>query len=103
MVGFSLLTMLVCLVHGPQFLREQGVSAPARHLAIGAGFVVVFAGLFAGLPADADPGEFPAGLLWSFRLSSMGTQLVFWTGLGVAIFGLLCERANRRTSNGSTA
>jgi predicted cobalt transporter CbtA len=48
-----------------------------------------------GLPATTDPGEFPAGLLWSFRLSSLGTQLVLWAGLGV-LFGLLCERANRR-------
>jgi len=42
-----------------------------------------------------DPGEFPAGLLWSFRLSSIGTQLVLWTALAV-VFGLLCERANRK-------
>jgi predicted cobalt transporter CbtA len=41
-----------------------------------------------------------AGLLCDFRLSSLGTQLVFWAGLGV-IFGLLCERANRRESLGS--
>jgi predicted cobalt transporter CbtA len=39
--------------------------------------------------------EMAAGLLWSFRLSSLGTQLVLWAVLGV-LFGLLCERANRR-------
>lgn len=38
--------------------------------------------------------EMAAGLLWSFRLSSLGTQLVLWAGLGV-LFGLLCDRANR--------
>jgi hypothetical protein len=36
----------------------------------------------------------PSGVLWSFQLSSLGTQLVLWTGSGV-VFGLLCERANR--------
>jgi len=51
-------------------------------------------GLFVALPAVTDLGEFPAGSLWSFRLSSLGTQLVLWTGSGV-VFGLLCERANR--------
>ena len=39
--------------------------------------------------------EMTAGLLWSFRLSSLGTQLVLCTGLGV-LFGFLCERVNRR-------
>ena len=63
--------------------------------AVGAGLVVVMAGLFAGLPAAADPGGFPAGLLWNFRLSALGTQIVLWTGLGV-VFGALCERANRK-------
>jgi hypothetical protein len=37
--------------------------------------------------------EMAAGLLWSFGLSSLGTQLVLWAGLGV-LFGLLCERVN---------
>src|SRR5215210_827910 len=36
-------------------------------------------GLFLALPAAMNSGEFPAGVLWSFRLSSLGTQLVLWT------------------------
>jgi Probable cobalt transporter subunit (CbtA) len=51
-------------------------------------------GLFIALPVAMDPGVFPSGVLWSFQLSSRGTQLVLWTGSGV-VFGLLCERANR--------
>lgn len=101
MVGISLLAILVCW-YTARGMREQGVSAPVRHLTIGAGLVAVFALSFIGLPATADPGEFPAGLLWSFRLSSIGTQLVLWTGLGVG-FGLLCERANRRAARKGTA
>ena len=66
-----------------------------RQAAVGAGFVVVVAGLFVRLPAPAEPGQFPAGLLWNFRLSSLGTQVELWTGLG-AVFGALCERANRK-------
>jgi predicted cobalt transporter CbtA len=64
-------------------------------MAVGLGLVAALIGLMLGLPASTDPGEFPAGLLWSFRLSSLGTQLVLWAGLGV-LFGLLCEQANRR-------
>jgi hypothetical protein len=48
-----------------------------------------------GLPAAADPGDFPAGLLWDYRIVSLGTLALLWTGLGV-FFGALCERANRK-------
>ena len=66
-----------------------------RHVAVGSGLLIVTGVLFVVLPASADPGEFPAGLLWEFRLSSLGSLLVFWAGLGV-FFGVLCERANRK-------
>lgn len=94
MVGLSLLAILAAW-YASGLLRERGVSTPVRQVVVGLGLVIIVTGLFVGLPATTDPGEFPAGLLWSFRLSSLGTQLVLWAGLGV-IFGLLCERANRR-------
>jgi predicted cobalt transporter CbtA len=94
MVGLSLLAILATW-YVSRLLRERGVSAPVRQMAVGLGLVTALIGLMLGLPATTDPGEFPAGLLWSFRLSSLGTQLVLWAGLGV-LFGLLCERANRR-------
>ncbi|MFC4531365.1 CbtA family protein [Sphaerisporangium dianthi] len=37
------------------------------------------------------PADFPAVLLWRFRLASIGTQVVLWSGLGLA-FGLLADR-----------
>ena len=98
-VALSLLVVLAAW-YAAKVLREQGTGAPARQLAVSLGVVVAVGILFLVLPAAPDPGEFPAGLLWDFRLSSLGTQLVLWTGLGVA-FGLLCERANRRESLGS--
>ena len=94
MVVLSLLAILAAW-YASRTLRERGASLPVRHVAVGAGLMVVVAGLFLGLPAAAEPGRFPAGLLWDFRLSSLGTQVVFWTGLG-AVFGSLCERANRK-------
>ena len=94
MVGLSLLAVLVAW-YASGLLRERGVSTPVRHVTVGLGLAAVVTALFVALPATADPGDFPAGLLWSFRLSSLGTQLVLWTGLGV-LFGALCERANRR-------
>lgn len=94
MVALSLLVILVAW-YAARELRARGTVAPVRQLVVGLGLVVALGVLFLALPAAPDPGEFPSGLLWSFRLSSLGTQLVFWAGLGVA-FGLLCERASRR-------
>ena len=94
MVVLTILAVLVAWQIA-RILRERKVAAPVRHLSVGLGLVLAVTVLFVGLPAAPDPGGFPAGLLWDFRLSSLGTQLVFWAGLGV-IFGLLCERANRK-------
>ncbi len=94
LVALSLLVVLGAW-YAARTLRERGVAASVRQLAVGLGIAVAVGLLFLVLPAGPDPGEFPAGLLWDFRLSSLGTQLVLWAGIGV-IFGLLCERANRR-------
>jgi hypothetical protein len=94
MVGLSLLAVLAAW-YASRLLRRRGVSTPMRHVTVGLGLATVVTALFLILPATAGPGHFPAGLLWSFRLSSLGTQLVLWTGLGV-LFGALCERAGRR-------
>jgi hypothetical protein len=95
MVALSLLVVLGAW-YAARILRERGgVGDPVRQLAVGLGVVVAVGVLFLVLPTGPDPGKFPAGLLWDFRLSSLGTQLVLWAGIGV-IFGLLCERANRR-------
>ena len=94
MVTLSLLIVLAAW-YAARALRVQGTYAPVRQLTVGLGVIVAVGVLFLALPAAPDPGDFPSSLLWNFRLSSLGTQLVFWTGLGV-IFGLFCERANRR-------
>jgi len=35
---------------------------------------------------DEVPADFPAGILWNFRLASLGSQLLLWTTIGV-LFG----------------
>jgi hypothetical protein len=99
MVALSLLVVLAAW-YAARTLRARGTGAPVRQLTVGLGVAVAVGILFLALPAAPDPGGFPAGLLWNFRLSSLVTQLAFWTGLGV-VFGLLCERANRRERLGS--
>lgn len=94
LVALSLLAVLAAWL-AARSLRERGVGTAKRRAAVGAGLAVVVALLFAALPPGASAAGFPSGLLWGFRLSSFGTQLVFWAGLGL-LFGLLCERANRQ-------
>lgn len=91
------LSLLVVLVAWwtARSLKERGMSAPARQLSVVAGSLVAFGMLFSVFPPTSATGEFPAGLLWDFRVASLGTQVVFWAGLGM-LFGLLGERAARR-------
>ena len=96
MVALSLLVVLGAW-YIARTLRERGTDAPVRQLTVGLGAAAAVGVLFLALPAAPEPAEFPSGLLWSFRLSSLGTEIVFWTSLG-AIFGLLCERVSPRAS-----
>jgi Probable cobalt transporter subunit (CbtA) len=62
-------------------------------LAAGGGYVVVVGTVMVLLPTIAEaPADFPATVLYDFRLASFGGQLVLWTALGL-IFGALVERA----------
>jgi hypothetical protein len=54
------------------------------------------------LPGVDEVGDFPAGLLWEFRLASLGVQLAAWATLGL-LFGALTERALRNASPPATA
>jgi Probable cobalt transporter subunit (CbtA) len=94
LVALSLLTMLVAWLSA-RALKAQGFDAPRRRLLVGVGLVLVVAVLFLSLPAGPSAEGFPSGVLWAFRFSSLGTQVVFWAGLGL-LFGWLCERARRK-------
>jgi predicted cobalt transporter CbtA len=94
LVVLSLLMMLVAWL-AARDLKARGYDAPRRRLIVGAGLLVVVAVLFLSLPAGPSAEGFPSGVLWAFRFSSMGTQIVFWAGLGL-MFGWLCERARRK-------
>jgi hypothetical protein len=98
LVALSLLAMFLAWL-AARTLKARGVGIWNRRLIVGAGLIVVVGTLFFVLPAAPSADGFPSGLLWAFRLSSFGTQVVFWAALGV-LFGLLCERANRK---GATA
>lgn len=57
-----------------------------------AAFAVVVGTAYAFLPVINEvPADFPAALLWRFRLSALAIQAVLWGGFGL-VFGELAER-----------
>lgn len=57
-------------------------------------FIVVIGITYALLPTFHEvPDAFPATLLWDFRISSLGTQTILWTALGLTFTGLLTTQA----------
>lgn len=79
------------------WLRRRGTEDVPRQTLVGAAAVMLYGALFIALPANGDPVEVPADLLWDFRLASMGTQAILWLGLAVA-FGWLWHRAEKRAA-----
>lgn len=74
-----------------QELRTVRVVAPVLT------FLVVVTLGYVVLPTiDEVADDFPATLLWEFRVSSLAVQAILWAGLG-AVFAFLTERADRRT------
>ena len=67
-------------------MRER-LSEPLRHLAVTAVLLATI-GLTFVLPANTDPLDVPAGLLWEFRLLAFASSVLLWGALGAA-FGLL--------------
>jgi predicted cobalt transporter CbtA len=93
MIAISIAAMVAAVNLGRALLKRMELW----HAAVLAG--VVYIGLvgiaYAVLPGiDEVSAEFPATLLWQFRIASFGMQLLLWTVLGL-LFGELTERAQR--------
>lgn len=94
MVAIALLAMLAAW----RVARQLSSRTPpwTRQLSAAALFTATVTLAYAVLPGIHEvPRGYPADLLWSFRLSSLGVQLVLWATLG-ALFGIACERAQLR-------
>ncbi len=76
-------------------LRERFTGWNATLLAMLTG-AVVLAATYLLLPRiDETPPDFPATVLWQFRVSSFAAQAALWTSIGL-LFGTLTDRAARR-------
>lgn len=89
MIGFSLLATTAAFGF---WRRSAGrLGSVDRMLAAAAIYVVAIVLLQALLPVvDEVPADFPASLLWRFRIAAIGTQAVFWLVVG-DLFGRMAE------------
>jgi predicted cobalt transporter CbtA len=92
-IAIAVLTLIALLVV-VRAAQRRGWSTTRTCWSVVGVLVVAGVVLFAGLPPspDAIPADVAAGLVWRFRLQSLGTLALLWTTLGL-VTGTLLARA----------
>ena len=96
MIAISLAAMIAAGMLRLRLLARYG-AWNAFLIAAGAYLTVVIAVGLALPPINEVPAEFPAVVLWRFRIASLSAQLIMWATIGM-VFGALAERAATSTS-----
>jgi predicted cobalt transporter CbtA len=93
---FLMLAVSIAAMVGAIVLRQRlapRYGAWNAGLKAAAAYIVVIAVAQLLLPpVNEVPAEFPAVVLWNFRIASVGMQAIMWTTLGL-LFGALTQRA----------
>jgi predicted cobalt transporter CbtA len=93
MVAISLAAMIAAGMLRLRLLPRHGAWNAC--LIAGAAYLIIVIAVGLALPTVNEvPAEFPAVVLWQFRIASLGAQLIMWVTIGL-VFGALTERANR--------
>jgi predicted cobalt transporter CbtA len=82
-VGTALAVGLFRLLNHPTWASS---SVGRRWLFVAAFYMIYAAAIYAVLPANPDPIEMPADLVWTFRVISFAGLMLFWMILG-GMFG----------------
>lgn len=94
MIAFSVAAAVIALKLGRRLLTRIG-ALNAGLAAVGA-YVGVVAAAQAVLPrVNEVPADFPAMVLWNFRVASIGMQALLWGAIGLG-FGILAKRLLQR-------
>jgi len=94
MVAISIIAAITAVLVGRRLATRWG--AWYATLCAAAGYLVVTFTAIALLPTYFEvPADFPAAVLYRFRMASLATQLILWAALGV-ILGELLHRLERR-------
>lgn len=90
MVALSVLLAVAAVILGRRLAPRLGNWNAT--IAAAAGYVLVTGLACAFLPSFNEVGkDFPASLLWEFRLATLAVQVTLWTTFGL-VFGYLTER-----------
>ncbi|WP_406193964.1 CbtA family protein [Kitasatospora sp. NBC_01560] len=90
MVALSILLAVAATILGRRLAPRLGNWNAT--LAAGLAFVVAVGVAYAALPAVSEtPEDFPATVLWQFRVASLAIQLTLWASFGL-VFGHFAER-----------
>jgi hypothetical protein len=92
-LAISVVAAIVGAVLAQRLWKQAGTYAAV--VAGGAAYLVIVGTAAVIMPGVNEAGDFPAGTLWSFRVSSLLTLVSLWTTLGVALTGLVL-RLHRR-------
>ena len=91
MIAISLAAMIASLAMKRLFVARFGEWN--ANLFVAACYIVVVGIAALLLPiVNEVPNQFPAVVLWNFRIASVGAQLIMWATLGL-LFGALTQRA----------
>ncbi len=99
---FAMIAISLAAMIGAGILRRRLV--PIRGLwdaalIAAAAYIVVVLGVALLLPGINEvPAQFPATVLWQFRIASLGAQLIMWLTIGL-LFGALTERSAAGAGN----
>lgn len=98
----SLLVMLLAWELWKQ-LTARGIEGAPRFASVAGAYLLAITFAYLVLPANPDPVDAPASLIWRFRLDSLAGNALLWLVIGTT-FGWLGDRAvTRDTANPTSA
>jgi predicted cobalt transporter CbtA len=101
MLAISIITAVTAVLVGRRLAARWGTWYAT--LSAIAGYLLVAITAIALLPTYSEvPADFPATVLYEFRMASLATQLSWWATIGLAL-GELLHRRQRRTDLQVTA
>jgi hypothetical protein len=66
-------------------------------------YLIYAAVIYAALPANPDPVEMPAELVWTFRLISFGGLILFWASLAVVFSWFIRDTSPALAAHGRSS
>jgi hypothetical protein len=94
--GIAILAAVAAVAIATRLLDRLGTYRTL--LATVGGFLAVVVVTALAMPTVNELGDFPADILWSFRLSSLLTNVTLWAGIGVVLVGLVGRLYEQETA-----